>query len=157
MSKAYLNNHWCCRCGKNTPTPYLQKNTKLFPKTGKILDIGCGNGRNSKYMAQLGYKVDSIDMVSDFGKKIVLAKDPLPNKKYDIFLANYVFMFLTKRERYKVMGEMNDRAKNGSILMIEMYPAKKAYKYDMNDLINYFLKRNWTSLRRSKERCILKR
>ena len=135
MSKQYLNNRWCCRCPRNTPTPYLKRHIKLFPKVGKVLDIGCGNGRNSKYMIKLGYKVDSIDMVNDFGKKIILGKDPLPKKKYDIFLANFVLMFLNQKERYRVMKEINERAKKNSILMIEMYPATKAYKYDMNKII----------------------
>lgn len=34
---------------------------KYMPKSGKILDFGCGSGRDSVYFKNLGYDVDSID------------------------------------------------------------------------------------------------
>lgn len=157
MSRKYMNGKWCVRCGKDVPTPYLKKNTKLFPEKGKVLDIGCGNGRNSRYMMGLGYKVDPIDMANDFGVKCVLGKDPLPNKKYDILLANYILMFLDGDVRFKVMGEMHSRAKKNSILMMEMYPAKDAYEYNFNNMVDYFLNKGWIKIRKSKDRCILEK
>jgi len=30
-------------------------------KPGKVLDIGCGRGRNSIYLAEKGYEVEGID------------------------------------------------------------------------------------------------
>ena len=86
MSRKYMNGKWCVRCGKNVPTPYLRKNTKLFPQNGNV---------------------DPIDMAVDFGIKCILGENPLPNKKYDILLANYILMFLDEGTRYKVMEEMN--------------------------------------------------
>lgn len=151
-----MNGRWCVRCGKDVPTPYLKKNTKLFPEKGKVLDVGCGNGRNSRYMMSLGYKVDPIDMATDFGIKCILGEDPLPDKKYDILLANYILMFLDEGARLKVMEEMNSRAKENSILMIEMYPAKDAYTYNFDSMVDYFLSKGWEKVRKSKDRCVLK-
>ena len=156
MSRKYLNNRWCVRCGRKEATPYLRKNSKLFPENGEVLDIGCGNGRNSKYMMELGYKVDPIDMADDFGIKCVLGEDPLPDKKYDILMANYILMFLDNDTRLKVMEEMNARAKEGSILMIEMYPAKDGYEYNFDNMVEYFLNKGWNKIRKSKDRCVLK-
>lgn len=157
MSRKYLNNRWCVRCGRNTATPYLKKNTKLFPVKGNVLDIGCGNGRNSNYMIELGYNVDSIDMVEDFGIKCELSKDPLPYRKYNIILANYILMFLNKINRHKVMKEINERSNKDTILMIEMYPAKDAHHYNFDKITDYFLNKEWIKLRKSKDRCILKK
>ena len=65
-------------------------------------------------------------------------------------------MFLDNNTRLKVMEEMNARAKEGSMLMIEMYPAKDGYEYNFDNMVEYFLSRGWNKIRKSKDRCILK-
>jgi SAM-dependent methyltransferase len=129
----------------------------LLPKQGRVLDVGCGNGRNSVYLKNLGYKVDSVDMAGDFGIKAVLGHDPLPEGPYDIILANYVLMFLNTKERFRVMRDVNRRASSGALLFIEMYPAKDGFKYNLDRIVKYFILRKWAPLRKSKERCILRK
>lgn len=157
MSRKYLNDRWCVRCSRDTATPYLRQYAKLFPNKGRVLDIGCGNGRNTKFMEELGYKVDPVDMAGDFGMKRVLGQEPLPKRRYDILLANYVLMFLNERERARVMGEINDRAKKNAILMIEMYPALDAHEYNLDEIMKYFLDKGWGKVRKSKERFIVRK
>ena len=157
MSREYLNGRWCVRCGKCDPTPYLKKNTKLFPTSGLVLDIGCGNGRNSTYMRELGYEVDSLDMAGDFGIQMVLGVDPFPEKKYDVILANYILMFLNKDERKKVFEQILECSKKDTVLMVEMYPAKDAYDYILEEIVAYFEFHGWKKLRRSKERFIMEK
>lgn len=161
MSRKYMNNRWCVRCGKDVPTPYLRKNLKLLPTSGRVLDIGCGNGRNSKYMIGLGYQVDAIDMFPpDFGKKIILGQEPLPHEMYDIILANYILMFLNDTERENVMWNILANSRKGSTLIIEMYPAKDGYTYNFNSIVEYYLSRGWDKLRMSKSgggKCVLRR
>jgi 2-polyprenyl-3-methyl-5-hydroxy-6-metoxy-1,4-benzoquinol methylase len=38
--------------------------TLKYKNASRILDIGCGCGRNSSYLAQMGYSVTGIDMSS---------------------------------------------------------------------------------------------
>jgi len=159
MSRQYLNDRWCARCDHKKATPYLRQYARLFPETpGKVLDIGCGNGRNSRFMMDLGYDVDGIDMApKDFGVKVVLGEDDLPKKKYDIILANFILMFLNKKELRKVNSEILKCSKKGTTMMIEMYPAKDAYEYDLDSIVSYYTSKGWIKIRKSKDKCVLRR
>ena len=39
---------------------------KYMPKRGKILDLGCGSGRDSLYFQSIGYDVLAIDPIDEF-------------------------------------------------------------------------------------------
>ena len=57
-NKKYLNNPI-----SNRPVKLVSDNAKLS-KGNKALDIACGTGRNSIYLASLGFKVDALDISS---------------------------------------------------------------------------------------------
>jgi ubiquinone/menaquinone biosynthesis C-methylase UbiE len=128
MSRKYMNEKWCVRCGRKTPTPFLVKCAgKIGDVHGKnVLDIGCGNGRNSVYMQTLGANVYAFDMNDDFGTKIVLGHDkiPRPDACMDIIMANYVLMFLDKKEQNQVFHEVRRLLKPDGYFIWELYPAK---------------------------------
>lgn len=39
----------------------LEEDIKLFPINGEVLDVACGDGRNSIYLSRLSYSVNAID------------------------------------------------------------------------------------------------
>lgn len=45
---------------------HYQKFLKYLPKTGKILDVGFGSGRDMIYFKSLGYEVEGIDTSIEF-------------------------------------------------------------------------------------------
>jgi len=157
MSRKYLNDRWCVRCPKTTPTPYLKENLKHFPPHGRVLDIGCGNGRNTKFMASKGYNVIAVDMAPpDFGVAMVLGEDDLTaHGVFDIVIANYVLMFLNKGERNLVMDQIDQVTKVGGILTVELYAAKDAYECSIEEVSSFFFQRGWQKIRLSKEKCVL--
>tara|TARA_Y200000002_G_scaffold206626_1_gene170451 strand:- start:10073 stop:10696 length:624 start_codon:yes stop_codon:yes gene_type:complete len=44
------------------PASVLEKFISYFPKESKILDLGCGEGRNSIPLSKMGYEVHGIDI-----------------------------------------------------------------------------------------------
>jgi 2-polyprenyl-3-methyl-5-hydroxy-6-metoxy-1,4-benzoquinol methylase len=159
MSRKYLNNRWCSRCHKDCSTPYIRKHMdKIHGK--KVLDLGCGNGRNSDFFREMGCDVTSADMIDDYehSTMLILGKDDLPAGNYDIILANYVLMFLDDRERGKVMKQINDIAKKGSFLIVEIYDAKDSYHVDTDVIYNYFVDLNgWEKVHKVKDKFIVQK
>lgn len=175
MSRKYLNDKWCVRCSKKEPTPYLRDNAKLLgPPSFRAwcVDVGCGNGRNSDWATKLGYEVTGLDMAPrscaecQDKKGFHLGQDlfPFSPSSVDLVLANYVFMFMNKKERSQVIDEINRVASAICKMVIELYPAKDSETKDddactklRDQLIKAFSKQGWKVLRCSKHRCILER
>ncbi len=99
--------------------------TKLFNEEGegKVLDIGCGRGRNSLYLASLGYQVIAVDVskyaIIQLDQKAKLQGYDIEgivcdigefsfSEKYNIIVISNVLQFILKRVEqiniiYKVM------------------------------------------------------
>jgi SAM-dependent methyltransferase len=140
MSRKYVNEKWCVRCGKTTPTPYLQKNIGLLGDKNSeklVVDVGCGNGRNTIFMQDQGFRVVPLDMCNDLGENIILGKDPFPlaDDSVDIILSNYVMMFLSAEERDQVIKEMKRVAKTGCKIILELYPAKDSFIVNEEEMV----------------------
>jgi len=142
MTRKYMNDRWCVRCSRLGPTPYLRNHwQKLLPRNGagehivsaRIMDIGCGNGRNVEFMRRQGYtNTVAFDMANDYGYKITLGRErfPLLDDSVSVVLANYVFMFLDPKERKQVIKEIKrlaDPGYTGCRIMVELYPAKDSF------------------------------
>jgi len=170
MSRKYLNGRYCVRCNRCGPTPYLRDNVAIltkgfsrYPYDGAaVVDIGCGNGRNSRFMAEVpGVKfMAALDMAGDYGTKTVLGvgKMPVPDGSADIVLCNYLLMFLSPKERNQALCEIERIAKPGCRIVVELYPAKDSYAKTEADMLrmqkDIFRKLGWGKIRYSKGRFI---
>jgi len=175
MSRKYLNDKYCVRCGRKEACPYLRDNYELLlrtfyskdcnPKypcyrTLNIVDIGCGNGRNSEFIKKKGHNVISLDMVNDYGVETTLGQDELPVKdnSVDIILCNYLMMFLSPKERNQLIKEIKRVSKANSIIMLELYPAKDSYAKTGEAMVEMqeqiFKKIGWEKIRYRKGKFI---
>lgn len=149
------------RCHSERETPYIRRflPTLTSPKSGLVVDLGCGNLRNTKYARSLGYNnVLSYDKAGDFGIKLDLGKDKIPirRRKASIILCNYLLCFLNESERQHLIGEIKRIAKKGCFLFVEMYHAKKALPYDIGNILELFSD-SWSIRHVSKDRFIIQR
>jgi hypothetical protein len=176
MSKQYVNGKWCIRCGKEGPTPYLRKNWKLLTTDPydeiyyhlPILDMGCGNGRNIKFLKEQGFEnIVAFDMAGDVGHQFTLGNKSLPlfDESVEVFLSNYVLMFLNKREREQVISDIERTSTSTSTIMVELYAAKESETPDEESVLKLQteiferLNKNqtWKKIRWSKSRFIAQR
>ncbi len=112
------------------PAAWLTENrTTLLTTSGCLaLDIACGDGRNSAYLAQLGFEVDALDIsdvaidklraaATDHGLavnaiRLDLEHEPLPRSDYDVIVQ---FNYLQRN----LFGSLAQALAPGGILIAE--------------------------------------
>ncbi len=130
----------------HTPIELVTRYTSLAP--GKqALDIACGNGRHSKWLAEQGFEVDALDISSVAIEKLqdipgIHAKEvdfdtyTLPKEKYDLIVKVY---FLQR----KLFTQMIDALKPGGIIIFETFlhhpdnerePSNPAFRLNEGEL-----------------------
>lgn len=152
--------------GFKKPTPYLREmfDKLKLPKSAVILDIAAGNGRNSRFIIDKGYdNVYCFDRIENPNGQMVFHinewKAPedfgdLPN--VNLFLIQYLFCFLSKTKRKKIITQMNKYSDKGALAIVEVQDTKSAGKIDIEEIIPLFGK-SWEVLHQRKKRCILRK
>ena len=51
--------------GRTHPSAFLEECAAALPAPGRALDLACGTGRNSVYLATLGFAVDAVDISAE--------------------------------------------------------------------------------------------
>jgi len=148
------------RCNKETPTPYISRFLPSLnvPRNGLVLDLGCGNLRNTNFAISLGFSnIRSFDRAGDFGEKLDLSNNNIPVEDHSVslVLCNYLLCFFTNKQRRHLASEINRVAKGGTYLIVELYPAKDGISYNTLEVRSLFSE--WTTKHASKDRFILKR
>ncbi|MEL3958181.1 class I SAM-dependent methyltransferase [Caldifermentibacillus hisashii] len=108
-----------------TPNNLLSTYIDLVPKSGKVFDVGIGEGRNALYFAKQGYKVEGIDISETaINRCLLLSKEHNVNinakvddiRTYDIKKEEYSLIILSNVLNFFSIKEVNDiitKLKNG--------------------------------------------
>ncbi len=134
----YLKNN-----GDSDTSKILEKYISIVSH-GNALDLACGNGRNSRFLAQKGFQVDAVD-ISNVAINHLAGKDPrinvicqdidtwqIPEDRYQIIIS---IRFMDRR----LFPMIQKGLKPGGILIFESFiDEKKAYCLEPNELLNAF-------------------
>ncbi|WP_027215231.1 class I SAM-dependent methyltransferase [Butyrivibrio fibrisolvens] len=99
---------------------------ELIPKDGRILDFGCGSGRDTKCFLDHGFKVEAIDgskeickIASDYTGipvKHMYFQDLDESEKYDGIWACASILHVSKDELSDVLRKMAAALKSGGVI-----------------------------------------
>jgi len=110
---------------------------ELLPKEGYILDVGCGSGRDSFYLAKQGFKVIAIDPSKEMLKhasethkheNITWQKDSMPSLdnvkklgiKFDFILLSAVWMHVPEKDRKAAFKNLQSLMKSDAKMVIPL-------------------------------------
>ncbi len=66
------------------PSPWVRRFTRFIPKPGVVLDLACGSGRHSHFLASLDYSILAVDQ--DVSLLAVCADEQITPKQFDLEL-----------------------------------------------------------------------
>ena len=128
---------------KGLTPPEFFEFVKILPKCGKVLDVGCAGGRDSKKFVQKGFKTVGIDLVDAFLRtarknvpkakfiKMDMRKLKFPAQYFDGLWASAVLLHLERKNVPKVLREFNKVLKAGGKLFVGVKVGKGiGYKKD---------------------------
>ena len=121
---------------------------KLVPEGGKILDLGCGSGRDSMNFMKLGYEVTAIDGAKELAKKasVLLGKEVIVSTFEELELKEKFHgiwacasLLHIKREDLKiVLNNLYNNLEDNGVFYMSFKYGEKEYVDDKNRYFNCF-------------------
>ena len=121
---------------------------KLVPEGGKILDLGCGSGRDSMNFIKLGYEVTAVDGAKELAKKasVLLGKEVILSTFEELELKEKFHgiwacasLLHIKREDLKiVLNNLYNNLEDNGVFYMSFKYGEKEYVDDKNRYVNCF-------------------
>lgn len=127
----YKNQSWI-----NNPNIFAKEIIEYFPEEGKILELGAGQGQDTRFLAENGYKVISTDispealslskekMTIDIEKNIEIKqmdtskKFPFNDSEFEIVYAHLAVHYFDMKTTEKIVKEISRVLKPNGIIAI---------------------------------------
>ena len=121
---------------------------KLVPKGGKILDLGCGSGRDSMNFIKLGYDVTSVDGAKKLAKKasVLLGKEVIVStfeelelkEKFHGIWACASLLHIKREDLKTVLNNLYNNLDDNGVFYMSFKYGEKEYVDDKNRYFNCF-------------------
>lgn len=128
----------------NTYKPFL----KLVPKDGKILDLGCGSGRDSMNFMKLGYEVTAVDGAKELAKRasVLLGKEVIVStfeelelkEKFHGIWACASLLHIKREDLKTVLNNLYNNLDDNGVFYMSFKYGEKEYVDDKNRYFNCF-------------------
>ena len=129
----------------------ISRYREIFNNKDKILDIGCGNGRNSVFLASLGCIVDAFDVadldwyslvLSDIKDNILFTKNNVntfdfKKDNYDKIILARVIQYLDEKELLKLFENINFSLKERGVVLISFTSEGGVFNQESVDVKKY--------------------
>lgn len=121
---------------------------KLVPEGGKILDLGCGSGRDSMNFMKLGYEVTAVDGAKELAKKasVLLGKEVIVStfeelelkEKFHGIWACASLLHIKKEDLKIVLNNLYNNLEDNGVFYMSFKYGEKEYVDDKNRYFNCF-------------------
>ncbi|MCX6774158.1 MAG: methyltransferase domain-containing protein [Candidatus Micrarchaeota archaeon] len=127
------------------PYKLVTDSAKLLPNSSKVLDLGCGEGKNSFYLAKMGFGINSVDVsgvgikkLQDFAEKEGLMIEAqvsdaglfLNNcENFDAVFCINMLQFIKQKNR--IIKKMKSRTSHHGLNVIASFAAENEKKKKM--------------------------
>lgn len=121
---------------------------KLVPKGGKILDLGCGSGRDSMNFMKLGYEVTFVDGAKELAKRasVLLGKEVIVStfeelelkEKFHGIWACASLLHIKREDLKTVLNNLYNNLDDNGVFYMSFKYGEKEYVDDKNRYFNCF-------------------
>jgi tellurite methyltransferase len=133
-----------------TPSKEVEDIVSLLPKGAKILDVGCGDGRHSLYLATLGFQVDAFDISESAINKIDYLKeqnnlnintyvcDVLEFEfkyKYDLIIVHGVLQFIEREKQPEIIELLKNWTEVNGYHIVALFTDEEPVPEDLKDVM----------------------